>query len=42
MDVTAGPQQNFMARVPHGTISETIEAIMRLKDYSAMQTAKVV
>ena len=42
VDVTANPQQNCMARVPHGTSSETIESIMRLKDYSAMQMVEVV
>ncbi|KAL6330640.1 hypothetical protein AAG906_003251 [Vitis piasezkii] len=36
MDMTVNPQQNFMARVLHETLSETIEAIMHLKDYSAM------
>ncbi|WJZ85640.1 hypothetical protein VitviT2T_005162 [Vitis vinifera] len=35
------PQQNFMARVPHGASRETIEAIIRLKDYSTMQTAEI-
>ena len=42
VDMTTDPQQNCMARVPNGTSSETIEAIMRLKDYSAMQTMEVV
>ena len=42
VDVTADPQQNRMASIPHGTSSETIEAIMRLKDYSAMQIVEVV
>ncbi|KAL6331724.1 hypothetical protein AAG906_016720 [Vitis piasezkii] len=36
VDMTVNPQQNFMACVLHGTLSETIEAIMHLKDYSAM------
>ena len=31
-----------MARVPHGTSDETIEAIMYLKDYIAMLTMEVV
>ena len=31
-----------MARVPHGTSDDTIEAIIRLKDYSAMHRAEVV
>ena len=42
MDVTDDPQQNFMARIPHGTSNETMEAIMRLKDYSTMQAVEVV
>ena len=42
MDVTANPQQNFMARVPHRTIDKTIEAIMCLKDYTTMKMAEVV
>lgn len=41
VDMTIDPQQNFMAHVPHGTIDKTIEAIMHLKNYLAMQTAKV-
>ena len=36
MDVTANPHQNFMTRVPHGTIDKTIEVIMHLKDYMTM------
>ena len=36
MDMTVNPQQNFMARFLHGTLSETIEAIMHLKDYLVM------
>ena len=31
-----------MARVPHGTLRETIEAIIHLKDYSTMQTVEVI
>lgn len=42
VDVTIDPQKNFMAHVPHGTTDETIKAIMRLKDYTTMQTVKVV
>lgn len=42
VDMIADPQQNFMARVSHGTSSETIETIIRLKDYSAIQTTEVV
>lgn len=42
VDVTVDPQQNFMARVLHGTSDETIEVIMRLKGFSVMQTAEVV
>lgn len=42
VDVTADLQQNFMAHVPHGTSGKTMEVIMQLKDYSAMQMAKVV
>ena len=42
MDVTDDPQQNFMARIPHGTSNETMEVIMRLKDYSTMQAVEVV
>ncbi|KAL6332738.1 hypothetical protein AAG906_014647 [Vitis piasezkii] len=37
MDMTIDPQWNFMACVPHGTVDETIEAIMHLTDYLAMQ-----
>lgn len=36
MDVATDPQQNFMAHVPHGTIEETIEVIMHLKNYTTM------
>ena len=36
VDVIGDPQQNFMARVLHGTSNETIEAIMHLKDYISM------
>ena len=42
VDVISDPQQNFMARVLHGTSNETIEAIMHLKDYISMQTMEVV
>ena len=42
VDVITDPQQNFMTRVPYGTSNKTIKAIMRLKDYLAMQTAEVV
>ncbi|KAJ9705779.1 hypothetical protein PVL29_003738 [Vitis rotundifolia] len=33
IDVTSDPQQNFFARIPYGTLDETVEAIMHLKDY---------
>ena len=36
MDMTVNPQQNFMARFLHWTLSETIEVIMHLKDYLVM------
>lgn len=42
VDVTTDPQKNFMAHVSHGTTDETIKAIMHLKDYTTMQTVKVV
>ena len=42
VDVITDPQKNLMARVLYGTSNKTIEAIMRLKDYLAMQTAEMV
>lgn len=42
MDMTIDPQWNFMACVPHGTVDETIEAIMHLTDYLAMQMMEEV
>ena len=42
VDVTIDLQQNFMAHVPHGTSGKTIEVIMCLKDYLAMQIEEVI
>ena len=42
MDMTIDPQWNFMACVPHGTVDETIETIMHLTDYLAMQMMEEV
>ena len=41
VDVTADPHRTSWL-FPHGSTHETIEAIMRLKDYTTMQTAKMV
>lgn len=42
VDVTVDSQQNFIACVLHGTTNETIEVIMRLKDYMTMQTTELI
>lgn len=40
--VTIDSSHNFMAHVSHRTINTTIEVVMRLKDYTTMQTVKMV
>ena len=42
VDVVGDPKKNFIAWVQYGTSNETIEAIMRLKKYSIMQTVELV
>lgn len=42
INVTSDPQQNFFARILYGTLYETIEVIMHLKDYLTMQTVELV
>lgn len=42
INVTNDPQQNFFARIPYGTLYETIKVIMHLKDYLTMQTVELV
>lgn len=41
VDVTVDPHRTSWL-FPHGSTHKTIEAIMRLKDYTTMQTAKMV
>ena len=42
VDVTDDLQQNFITCIPYETSDETIEAIMRLKNYTTIQTEKLV
>lgn len=42
MEIASDPKKNFIARVPYGTWNETIEVIMRMKEYSVMQTTEFV